>query len=119
MNLKIRTIESALEVLLNLGCAYAVKTADKQIYEHGTLFVEQPARQKRGTKYGYGAIKRYYLPFIENMAPGDYVEVPTGSFDIIDLQAGLSACCVKIWGTGSTTTSINREKQAVEVLRVR
>lgn len=119
MSLKLRTIESALEVLRNLGCAYAVKTADDQIYEHGTLFVEQPARQKRGAKYGYGNIKRYYLPFIEGMAPGDCTEVPVGPFDIVDLQAGMSAGCIKLWGPGSTTTSINREKNAVEILRIR
>jgi hypothetical protein len=112
--LKTRAITSLLQGLQNLKCSYLVVMEDGNRYEFGTLKQKKKARGK----YEYGAMRKYYGPFLTGIQPGEVVEIKGNAFDVIDLQSGISAWGSKMFGKGALMTSINREKNVIEVLRI-
>jgi hypothetical protein len=112
-----RALNRLLEGLRNLGCSYVVIDKDGADYTYGDAFKKE--RQKKGAKYGrYGALREYYGPWLTDLAPGDTVEIPAKHFELEDLQSGVCSKAVTEWGPGSCITSMNREKNVLEVLRV-
>ena len=115
MNLKQKAIEQSLKALQNLGCSYIVADPDVNKHEHGSLKKKRPKKER---SYPYGALRAHYGPYILDLKPGENAIVPSNGFDLIDIQSGISAKSVALWGKGSFVTTINREKDHVEVLRV-
>jgi hypothetical protein len=112
-----KALNRLLEGLRNLGCSYVVIDKDGADYTYGDAFKKE--RQKKGAKYGrYGALREYYGPWLKDLEPGSSVEIPCKDFDITDIQAGVASQASAIWGNGSYVTSMNREKNVLEVLRV-
>jgi hypothetical protein len=112
-----KAFNQLLEGLRNLGCSYVVIDKDGADYTYGDAFKKE--RQKKGAKYGrYGALRDYYGPWLTDLAPGDTVEIPAKDFDLVDIQSGVCSKAVTEWGPGSCITSMNREKNVLEVLRV-
>ena len=111
--LKTRAITSLLQGLQNLKCSYLVVMEDGKRYEFGNL-----KQKKARGKYEYGAMRKYYGPLIDGIQPGEVVEIKGNAFDVIDLQSGISAWGSQKFGKGALMTSVNRDKNVIEVLRI-
>ena len=111
-----KALDHLLKGMQNLGCSYVVIDKDGADYTFGDAFKKD--RKKKGLKYGYGALREYYGPWLKDLEPGSSVEIPCKDFDITDIQAGVASQASDIWGNGSYMTSMNREKNVVEVLRL-
>ena len=112
--LKNRAITSLLQGLQNLKCSYVVVMEDGKRYEFGNLKQKKKARGK----YEYGAMRKYYGPLISDIQPGEVVEIKGNDFNVVDLQSGISAWGSQRFGKGALMTSMNREKNVIEVLRI-
>ncbi len=111
-----KALDHLLKGMQNLGCSYVVIDKDGADYTYGDAFKKD--RKKKGHKYGFGALREYYGPWLKELQPGSSVEIPCMDFDIKDIQAGVASQASDIWGNGSYMTSMNREKNIVEVLRL-
>jgi hypothetical protein len=107
-----------LEGLRNLGCSYVVIDKDGADYTFGDAL--KKGQPKKGSKYGhYGALREYYGPWLTDLAPGDTVEIPARTLIWWIFKSGVcKSKAVTEWGPGSCITSMNREKNVLEVLRV-
>ena len=111
-----KALNRLLDGLRNIGCSYVVIDKDGADYVHGKAL---NSKLKKGSKYGpYGTLREYYGPWIKDLAPGDTVEIPAKHFELEDLQSGVCSKAITDWGPGSCMTSMNREKNVLEVLRV-
>jgi hypothetical protein len=52
------------------------------------------------------------------MAIGSVVEVPFGKYDALDIQSSSTSAAHKMWGKGSVTTTINRPRGVLEIMRI-
>jgi hypothetical protein len=75
------------------------------------------ARGKRATSFPYGAIAKWYMPFIKELEPDGYASIPVGEFPPLSIQAGVSARASQMWGTGSHSCSVSNDKKFVELWR--
>ena len=117
MNIQNLAMEKLLLGLRNLGCDYVVIDKDQNKYEHGNVFRKSKGK-KRPFKYPLGTVKKYYLPFIENLQPGQSAVVPIGDFQFSEIQHGLTSTASHRWGNGSYMTSRNTEAKTVEIIRI-
>jgi hypothetical protein len=110
--------QKALAVVAASGAQYRIIMPDGTHY--GTLPYEQPKpeRTKRKLRHPYGALKAYYLPYVKDLQPGGFAEVPWGSFLPGPLTSAISAYFCHSIGNGKVITSINRGKKCIEVARI-
>lgn len=114
-----RLFKKALATLDAAGAQYRIIMPDGNSF--GTLPYSEPKPEKakrRSLKHPYGALRTYYLPFVEGIKPNQCVEVPRGPFLVADLAGAISSYfCTKL-GNGKVTVARNHKKGVVEVLRV-
>lgn len=111
------TLHRALKLLDALGAQYKVIMPEGDGY--GTLnVVTEPEKPKKGSRYGYGELRRYYKPLIEAMEPGDVTLVPVDRFDLASLAGGISSLGFELWGYDNCVVTQRRDLEAVQVMRV-
>ena len=117
--LKNRVLIDALKRIDNLGVQYKIIAPDGK--EYGTLVVAAPVPEKvrrRGPRlYPFNTLKRYVMPFLESVPPGEQVFIPAGKFDIDRLQSSASSRAHEAWGKGNYRTTKNTVRNGIEVLR--
>lgn len=106
----------AINILEGLKVPYAA--IDALGVKHGTLEVKEPAKRSGARKYPHGERSGYVRKFLTTAKVGDVVNIPFGVYDAIDVQSSATSTAHRLWGSGSVTTTINREKQHVEILRI-
>jgi hypothetical protein len=112
-------LERSLVALKATGAKFIVVMPDGTTHSQGDLKLAGPERRKRSrSEHPHGSISAYYLPLIQNMQPGQMVEVPYDKFSPKVLVSGISSRAVDMWGRHSTITAQNSVKKVVEVLRV-
>ena len=111
-----QALKRAIAMLDGMKCSYAI--IDPLGNKHGLLAVKEPAVRSGGRKYPHGERSTYVRAYISAMAIGDVVNVPFGKFDALDVQSSSTSAAHKMWGKGSVTTTINRTKQIVELMRI-
>ena len=111
-----KAFNQLLEGLRNLGCSYVVIDKDGADYTYGDAF--KKGARKKGYKYGFGALREYYGPWLKDLEPGGTTEIPCDKFDIIAIQAGVANLASDMWGSGSFMTSRNKERNSLEVIRI-
>lgn len=119
---KTRAIATAVNTLNAIGCVYKI------ILPTGAEIMRDPDNALNKRKhtinrdelpYGYGDLKRHYLPYVQNMQVGDVTEIPYNeNLPAVSLQSSLSAHLSKVWGNGTYTTATNKIKKVIELLRV-
>lgn len=115
-DLKLEAVQRAMKMLDAVNAQYGIIYNDEK---YGSLVVYDTQQRKRNwVKYPRGATRKHYLPYLENMRPGDEVEIPNGGFDIRTLSSNASAACVHMWGKGSHITKRNDANGTVKVLRL-
>ena len=117
MSIQNLAIEKLLLGLRNLGCDYVVIDKDQNKYENGNVF-RKGGIKKRPLTHPFGTVKKYYLPFIENLQPGQSAIVPIGDFKISEIQHGLTSTASHRWGNGTYMTSRNAKAKTVEIIRI-
>jgi hypothetical protein len=108
-------LDRALKSLDVLGAQYRVILPDGSSY--GTLEV-MPERKRAARSFEYGEITAYFLSQVESMQPGDCISISGDKFGPEQVRKTISAWAARHWGPGSVITSVTREANIVEVLRV-
>lgn len=136
--LAMRTLEGVITVLRNLGYNFIIEHGEDptKLYKSGWEAIQfintefkvsrtppKAGLKRKPRKYPSFYIRNHIKPFVENMAIGDCVEVPSKHDDgtKISLYSIQSAVCSMgglLWGKGSVTTSMNPKNKTVEVLRL-
>jgi hypothetical protein len=111
-----QALKRAISMLEGMKCSYAI--IDPLGNKHGTLVVKEPAVRSGGRKHPHGERSSYVRAFITGMQLGDVVNVPFGKFDALDVQSSSTSAAQKLWGKSSVTTTINRPKEVVELMRI-
>lgn len=111
-----QAFKRAIAILEGLKVPYAA--IDLLGIKHGTLEVKEPITRSGGRKYPHGERSNYVRAFLAGVKVGDVVNVPFDKYDALEVQSSATSCSHRLWGSGSVTTTINREKQHVELLRV-
>lgn len=106
----------AINILEGLKVPYAA--IDALGIKHGTLEVKEPIKRSKNRKYPHGERSAYVRKFLSSAKVGDVVNIPFGTYDAVDVQSSATSTSHRLWGSGSVTTTINREKQHVEILRI-
>ena len=117
MKIESLAIEKLLQGLKNLGCSYVVIDKNKQKYENGSIFGKGKLKKRQFT-HPYGTLKKYYLPFIERLQPGESASVPIAEFEFTEIQHGLTSTASALWGNGTYMTSRNVEGKCVDIIRI-
>lgn len=112
MSIKKVALQKAIAMLQAAGAKYKI------IDENGEEHCNFDEKKTRTYKYPFGALSKHFKPFVENMEPGDLVEVPSATFDLLSMQSAIAGWFCNNHGNGSCMTSINRPKNVVEVIRV-
>jgi len=111
-----QAFKRAVAILEGLKVPYAA--IDALGVKHGTLEVKEPIKRTGGRKYPHGERSEYVRKFLPDMKVGDVVMIPFDRYDAIEVQSSATSTAHRLWGSGSVTTTINREKSQVEVLRI-
>lgn len=110
-----QTISKAIKMLEACDCQFAI--IDKDGNEYGEL--EVVVQKKRSANlFPYGELKNYIKQHIDNLQPGDVVSIPALHYGLGPIQSSASSTACVMFGNGSCTTTRNREKNTVEILRV-
>lgn len=111
-----QALKRAIAMLEGMKCSYAI--IDPLGNKHGLLAVKEPVVRSGARKHPHGERSGYVRGFITAMRVGDVVDLPIGKYEAIDVQSSAASAAHKLWGKGSVTTTINRPKQVVELLRI-
>ena len=111
-----QAFKRAVAILEGLKVPYAA--IDALGVKHGTLEVKEPIKRTGGRKYPHGERSEYVRKFLLDMKVGDVVMIPFDRYEAIEVQSSATSTAHRLWGSGSVTTTINREKSQVEVLRI-
>lgn len=114
-----KAVEQAINLLNASKCAYRIVTADNKIHESENFIVstyKRPLSKDRP----YGSIAAHFKPYVENLQVGDTACIPfSEKIHRSTLQSAMSAWMCGHWGKGSYTTLVNKDRQHIEVLRVK
>jgi flavodoxin len=112
-----KALQQALAKLTILGCKFAVIAPDGVKYGDLTVVQEKEVKRK-GPVFPRGELKDYIAPFLSNMQPGDVACVPPGKFGLENVQGSVAAYFNHHYGKQTHTSTINRVKNYIEVLRL-
>jgi len=113
-------LQRSLAALKATGAKYIIVMPDGTVHTQGDLKLasEEKPKRKRCVDHPYGTITAYYMPYINDLEPGNIVEIPFDRFKPEVLISGISSRAVTWWGKGSVVTAQNKQKKVVEVMRV-
>lgn len=109
------TLRRALMMLSGSGCAYIVRDADGQTHLFGSFETEKRRTRSYEHAERLGQHVNYHLKDIQI---GDVRLIPLGDFDKGRLHSRVTAVLTNKFGKGSFTTVTNKEKGAIEALRL-
>jgi hypothetical protein len=111
-----QALKRALLLLDGIKCKYAV--VDPLGNKHGSLEIKEPTKRTTNTEFVFGERSKYARQFLKDMPIGGVVEVPKGPYELHMVQSIGTSVSQKMWGIGSVTTTVNRDKNCVEFLRL-
>ena len=112
MNIKHAAITKALAMLQAANAQYKI------IDEHGIEYTNINKRERKKSIHPFGSVTAYLKPYVDNIEPGELVEIPAGKFSVDSVQSTVCAYFSKKIGKGSCMTAANKEKNIVEVIRI-
>ena len=113
-NVKQATLTKAINFLNAVGAKYAIIDADGN--KHGDLEVVEAKTAPR--KYPHAEMSTYVGKHLANMSITDVVEIPFDKYEGSEVRSAAVSWGCYHWGNGAITTSTNKDKKVVEVLRV-
>lgn len=127
-----KVTQDAERLLKSLKAEYYIKLPTGTVVRHGfdnqelvkkAKAVEAaPVKQKkeRQASHGkpWGALSAHFVPHLAKCKQaGDIAEIPFGDFDGAVLRGSVAAWCSHEWGKNTYTTTVNRVRGRVEVMR--
>ncbi len=109
-------LKRAMAMLEGMKCSYAI--IDPLGNKHGLLEVKEKQTRTSNREHPYGELSAHCKSFLIPMEIGNVVGIPFGKFNALNVQSSAISIANKLWGAGSVTTTINRTKQVVEVMRI-
>ena len=113
-----KTIAKAVELLKASGAQFKVISPNGE--EFGELEVA-PEKSKH-FRFTRGELSSYYKPLLENLKVGEVATFknpdPT-KYDIEDFRSSACSWISKEWGLGAHTSTIDRDFDTLEILRVK
>jgi len=103
-------------ILTNMGCKWAVVTPEGEELGTNKLVGDERKKHTRKLKYAFGAVSKYYNPYVKDMKVGECVAIPF--HDVItpdSIRGGISAHISNNWGKGMGEVKINEENKTIEV----
>lgn len=114
-------LASAVARLKAIDCAFKIITplGEEIVHDPKHLFDKRKRPDRSNFTYEYGALKKHYLPYVENVKVGGVAEIPfTDDMPAAAIQSSLTAHLTNEWGKGNYTTATNRKTGMLEVLRL-
>jgi hypothetical protein len=117
MNIKNKAIHDAIVRLEAVQAQYHIVDAEGNVY--GAAIVHKPKRTRK-IDPNLPNNGEYIASILPEDAPVSFTAQikPQHGDTLARLQANISAWCSKHWGNKSFMTSVNKEKGAVDVLRL-
>ena len=113
MSIKQDAVKKALAMLKAANAMYRI------IEEDGTEYTNIVEKKKlREYQYPRGALTNYIRPHLMPMEAGDLVEIPVGEFNLQSIQSAATSWFCNNRGNGSCMSSVNKDKNVVEVIRI-
>ena len=109
--LELQAVQNAINMLHSRGCLYTVNVPN------GDKYSNMPDIEERKKIVRTQSFKEYVNPILDNLKVNDFIAVPFDKYDGPKLQANLCARANSRWGSKSIMTSINKEKQVIEIIR--
>jgi hypothetical protein len=109
-------LKRAIAMLEGMKCSYAI--IDPIGNKHGLLAVKEPIVRSSLRKFPHGERSAYVRAYLNPMRVTDVIDIPFSKYDALDVQASATSAAHKLWNKGSVTTTINRPKQVVEIMRI-
>ena len=114
-----KAVEQAVNLLNAAKAAYRIVTADNKIYESEN-YIASTNKRALSKDRPYGAIAAHFKPYVENLQVGESACIPFNEqIHRSNLQSAVSAWMCGHWGKGSYTTLVNKDRQHLEVLRIK
>lgn len=113
-----KSLTIVLNILKGLDAQFCIILPDGT--KMGDLEVqEKKTRARRPTLDGrkFGELAAYYKPFVQNMQPGEIIEVAYNSYRPDALAGSLTAWACNVWGKSSVIT--HKQAEHLEVMRVK
>lgn len=114
-----KTIAKAVELLKASGAKFKVISPNGE--EFGELEV-QPLKAKKTFRFGHGELANHYKPLLEHLKVGEVATFknpdPT-KYDIEDFRSSACSWISKHWGLDAHTSTIDRDFDTLEILRVK
>lgn len=112
-------LNRALVLLKAAGVEYAIRTNDGQVYGDLPIGVpEVPKKFKRNTDPALIELRRQQQQVLITMQPGDCKRFPVGEYNVQLIRSGLTGWCNHHWGSGGHISTLHKETNEIEILRV-
>ena len=114
-----KTITRAIEMLTASGAKFKVISPNGD--EFGELEV-QPPKGKKHFRYAHGELANHYKPLLEKLKVGEvatFKNPDPNKYDIEDFRSSACSWISKEWGLGAHTSTIDRDFDTLEILRVK
>lgn len=79
--------------------------------------VEKKPRYYQESGIPYGFMRDYVLKYLTDLPPNEVTEIPYPPHDYEVVRSNAGAYASKLWGAGTYTTTVNKEKQVIEIYR--
>jgi len=105
-------MEQSIKFLDSINCQYKVIDPDGNVYTN----ILESTRKRSASKFPLGAVKAYYMPFIENIQIGEVVCIPYNNFPIRTLASSVTSAMGVMFGKKSYTS--HRTETCLEIMRL-
>lgn len=111
-NVKKAALKKAMVLLNAIGVSYAIIDANGKKY--GDLEIAN----KSNKKYIHGELTDHIRTNFVELKIGEVGQMPLGKFEINEIQKCLSSYVCKVYGKGTHTTCMSKDRSSIEILRV-
>ena len=115
-DVQLKLLQRCIRDLETLGCTFAIVDADNQ--KHGTLEVVEHKDRKAKSPFEFGAVSKYLETYLKDMKVGDVTEIPVNEYGFSRLQSVTASWFCYRYGNRSHTTTQNKDKNVLEVMRL-
>jgi hypothetical protein len=115
-DVQLKLLQRCIRDLEALGCTFAIIDLDGA--KHGTLEVVDPKARKAKSEFEYGSVTKYIEPFVKDLKIGEIAEIPVNEFGHARLQSVSGSWFYRVHGAGSQTSTHNKEKNTIELMRL-
>ena len=96
---------------------FKIYTSDGEEYGDMEMIAVEEKPAKRASLYPRGDVRQHYISYVNTMKPDEIVSIPFGDYDAESIRGNLCAWATTVWGKGTYTSTVNRDKSTVDIYR--